>query len=343
MKKYLWISLALVAAVGFAAAPAFARGGGGHGGGGHHGGGHHGGHHGGQHHANHHANHHAGHHHNGNHYHHSHWAHHNRPFSRGWYGRHGGAWGYGWGGWGWGNPWAISTLGATAAWLGVDAADDWGNFAYPANVYTSDNSIDGTIEDDEQAQDDTTVNQQQQQQPQQNQAIAPADQARRLAEAAALARGGATDPAKQTKFLPLGVFTLAPRNQTEASALVQLAVSKDGVVRGSYYDMLTDQDHPVRGAVDKKTGRVAFTFGPQGKVTFETSVRNLTQDRGVVGVNYENGKTSTWTLARYEKEPSENEADDQDEATEGKGSDAERANPTVPETRTQEPARTIQR
>ncbi len=80
MSKAFWLSVALVAVFGFSSAQVMARGGG-HGGG-HHGGGHH--------------THHGFHHH----YHHSNWAHHNRPFSRGWYGRHGGAWGYGWGGWG---------------------------------------------------------------------------------------------------------------------------------------------------------------------------------------------------------------------------------------------------
>jgi hypothetical protein len=294
MKKHLWLILAAVAALGFAATPAMARGGG-HGGGhgGHHGGGHHAHH--SAHHGTHHGGHHANHHHGDHHYHHSHWAHHNRPFSRGWYGRHGGAWGYGWGGWGWGNPWAVTTLGATAAWLGAeDLAGGWGAYSEPATVYTSDDDTSDDADSDEPQTDEATD---------EDATIAPAEQAARRAEAAKLAQSGQSDPPKETAFLPLGVFTLAPRGQAEASALVQLAIAKDGAVRGTYYDLLSDHDHPLRGAVDKKTGRVAFTFGPKGKVTFETTLASLTQEKGSVGVHYENGSSSVWTLARYEKEP----------------------------------------
>ena len=119
---------------------------------------------------------------------------------------------------------------------------------------------------------------------------------------------GKNDPPKDTSFLPLGVFSIAPEGQHEASALVQLAISKAGQVRGTYYDLLTDHDQPIRGAVNKKTQQVAFTFGENGKVTFETSLANLTQPTGAIAAHFENGKTSTWTLARYAKEPSENEA-----------------------------------
>jgi hypothetical protein len=307
MKKQIWLILALAAALGFAATPLLARGGG-HGGG-HHGGGHHGAHHA-AHHGAHHAGHHADHHAHHSHYHHSHWAHDNRPFSRGWYGRRGGAWGYGWGGWGWGNPWAVTTLGATAAWLGAEEfAGGWGAYAEPANVYTSD---DDTPDDEAAGEEPPTEESAENETDAQATEPTPADIAARSAEAAKLATSGQNDPPKETAFLPLGVFTLAPRGQAEASALVQLAIAKDGAVRGTYYDLLSDHDHPLRGAVDKKTGRVAFTFGPRGKVVFETTLASLTQDKGSLGVHYENGKQSVWTLARYEKEPQDDEAAKQD-------------------------------
>lgn len=304
MRKAFWLSLALVAVLGFSVSNAFARGG--HGGGGHHGGGHRGGH--GGHHSHAHSHHHTGHHdHHGfhHHYHHSNWAHHNRPFSHGWYGRHGGTWGYGWGGWGWGNPWAISTFGATAAWLGLEAASPYyGNYgsAPVNNVLTADSEDAGDSEDtvepatsESDAADEST-----------DTVSAPTPE--QVAKATELASSGKQDPPKNTSFLPLGVFSIAPQGQTEASALVQLAVSKDGLLRGSYYDLLTDHDQPIRGTVNKKTQEVAFTFGINGKVTFETTLPNLTQDKGTLAAHFENGKTSNWTLARYEKEPTDEEA-----------------------------------
>jgi hypothetical protein len=315
MRKAFWLSLALVAVFALSASNAWARGG--HGGGGHHGGGHHGGGHHAGHHSHTHS--HTGHHdHHGiHHYHHSNWAHHNRPFSHGWYGRHGGTWGYGWGGWGWGNPWAISTFGATAAWLGLEGATPYyGNYGSVDNVLTSDSeSADepATDETDSTATEPTTSD-------------AADVTPEQVAAATELASSGKQDPPKNTSFLPLGVFSIAPQGQAEASALVQLAVSKDGLLRGTYYDLLTDHDQPIRGTVNKKTQQVAFTFGINGKVTFETSLANLTQEKGSLAAHFENGMTSTWTLARYEKEPTKEAAaedsEGEDSATEDATDDA---------------------
>ncbi len=323
MNKVLGFLLAVVAVLGLSTAQVLARGGGhggGHHGGGHHGGGHHGGH---SHHGNH-SHHHTGHHshthsHHGDHhhYHHSNWAHHNRPFSHGWYGRHGGAWGYGWGGWGWGNPWAVATFGATAAWLGLDAVEPYyGNYGTVDNYLTSDETTEP--EGDDSANDnagENTAADTQSNEPEENQSTEtetglPPITPDQIAAAKQLIAEGKNDPPKDTSFLPLGVFSLAPEGQHEASAMVQLAVSKAGQVRGTYYDLLTDHDQPIRGAVNKKTQQVAFTFGDNGKVTFETSLANLTQQTGAIAAHFENGKTSTWTLARYAKEPSDNEAEE---------------------------------
>jgi hypothetical protein len=285
MQRSLGYTLVLVVVLGCGAIQVLARGGHGGGHGGHHGG-HHSGHRGHQGHHRHVNNHHASH----FAHHHSHWANHNRPFSRGWYGRHRGAWG---GGWGWGNPWNIATWGTTAAWLGLGAAAPaWGGYG-PTNttIYDTDN-------DDLNAPDSQLAG---------GQNLSPEALAKESAAARTLAAKGATEPANDDKFMPLGIFTLAPENQTEASAMLQLAVSKQGVLRGSYYDLLSDVNHPIRGSVDKQSQRVAWTFGPQGKVTFQTALPVLTEPSGPVAVHYENGQTRQWVLARYEKEPSDND------------------------------------
>jgi hypothetical protein len=140
--------------------------------------------------------------------------------------------------------------------------------------------------------------------------LSPEALAAESAAARELAAKGTTEPGQDEKFMPLGVFTLAPENQSEASAMLQLAVSKQGVLRGSYYDLLSDVNHPIRGSVNKKTQHVAWTFGPQGKVTFQTALGVLTEPSGPVSVHYENGQTRQWVLARYDKEPSENDPQD---------------------------------
>ena len=310
MVRNLALTLAVAVAVALAANSVMARGGG-HGGGGHHGGGHHGGghhggghhggghhggeHHGGTHHGEHHANHHSSHHHS-DHHHHAHFGNHNRPFSHGWNGNRG----YGWGGWGggWGNVWAPAAFGGAATWLGMEALSPaTGGYAPVDTVYTADQGDEGdenpvAQSDDQDATEENTDNANETAQ----QGPAPSS------EAAALAKNGATDPPKDAKLLPLGVYSIAPRDHTEASAMLQIAVSKDGVLRGSYCDLLSNQDLPIQGAVDKKTQRVAWTVGPKGKVLFETSLANLTQDKGQLSVHYEDGETRPWTIARYATE-----------------------------------------
>lgn len=242
-----------------------------------HGGGHHGGGHHGGHHGNHHSNHHHSHH--GNH-HHAHHGHHG-----GWGGGGWGGWGGGWGGWGagwglgWGAAWAPVAYGTAAAWIGSPET---------TTVYTSDTAADDT-------QDDVVVDGQ------------DTDATKTLAEQ------GAIDPAQDAKLLPLGVYTLAPKGQEESTSSVRLALDKNGVLRGIYYDSLGAQGHPIRGAVDKKTQRVAWTVGDNKKVLFQTTLASLTHEKGALTVRDANGNSHPWTIARFEKneneeEPAENDA-----------------------------------
>lgn len=117
-----------------------------------------------------------------------------------------------------------------------------------------------------------------------------------------LAQEGETDLPADDSFLPLGVFALAPQQETDANAIVQLAINHDGIVRGTYVDLLTNQEQSIDGAVDKKTQRVAWRVGDNGSVTFETRLASLTQSTGPVTLHYENGKTREWTLARFEND-----------------------------------------
>jgi hypothetical protein len=115
-----------------------------------------------------------------------------------------------------------------------------------------------------------------------------------------LAQEGETDLPADDSFLTLGVFALAPQQTTDANAIVQLAINHDGIVRGTYVDLLTNQEQSIEGAVDKQSQRVAWRVGDNGSVTFDTRLSSLTQSTGPVTLHYENGKTQEWTLARFE-------------------------------------------
>lgn len=288
MRKLLILAVTLVAAFGVSTARASLfnfRGG--HGGG-HHGGGHHA-HHGAHHHSQHHTGHHV-------HRHVHHAVHHRgeRPFTHGWYAHHHGAWGWRNGAYGWGNPWAFATLGTTAAWLGLTAADDtaWIN---NSTVYTADNDEAAQTPvaetDDETASDAAD-------QP----AVAPSAR-----DATALARTGVNDTLSGAQFLTLGVYTIAPAGEPNATATINLAVTKGGILRGTYCDLKSDQDFSIQGAVDKQTGRVAWTVGPAGREVFETSLADLTQQSGPLAIHGIDGETSEWTIAHYEPLAAEND------------------------------------
>ena len=77
----------------------------------------------------------------------------------------------------------------------------------------------------------------------------------------------------------LGVFALVQGEEKTSNNLFQLAVNKDGVIRGNYYDGVMDTTTPIYGSVDKKTQRAAWTIGKKKDRVFEAGLYNLTQPR----------------------------------------------------------------
>jgi hypothetical protein len=65
----------------------------------------------------------------------------------------------------------------------------------------------------------------------------------------------------------------------DKNMLVQLAVTKDGVISGTVLNQATGATFDVAGSVDKQTQRAAWTYVDETgkKIAMETSVFNLTQ------------------------------------------------------------------
>ena len=74
-------------------------------------------------------------------------------------------------------------------------------------------------------------------------------------------KAGRRSTRRRTTWQPLGVFAMVGEGETKSTNIFQLAVNKDGVIRGNYYNALTDTTEPVYGSVDKKTQRAAWTVG----------------------------------------------------------------------------------
>ncbi len=176
----------------------------------------------------------------------------------GWWGRYPGAWFPG--------RWALATTAwATAAWAvaGPYCGCDSGSAAYydyGQNVTYGD---DGMVYSDGQ----------------------PVAAEEYYDQAAQIADAGQTP--QNEEWLPLGIFAVvASEDQTQTDKIVQLALNKEGVIRGNYHDLLADKVTPVAGAVDKQTQRVALRIEGNDQVLVETGLYNLTNDEAPVLVHF---------------------------------------------------------
>jgi hypothetical protein len=108
------------------------------------------------------------------------------------------------------------------------------------------------------------------------------------------------DP-KTDEFQPLGVFAMVGEGETKSTNIFQLAVNKEGVIRGEYYNATTDTTEPVYGSVDKKTQRAAWTVGERKSPVYEAGIANLTRDETTMMVHYTKDNSQQFTLVRLEK------------------------------------------
>lgn len=108
----------------------------------------------------------------------------------------------------------------------------------------------------------------------------------------------AVQRADDTEWLNVGVFSLAPAGQSDATRLVHLAVSKEGALRGNHYDLLSDDATLIVGSIDKKTLKAAWTIGEKGPAIFEAPLADLQKAKLPVQVRFADGKTSNWQLTK---------------------------------------------
>ncbi len=112
------------------------------------------------------------------------------------------------------------------------------------------------------------------------------------------------DAAAQAEWLPLGVFAVTPDGLNEPSVLVQLAVTKEGIIGGTAFDQKAGASYTVQGTVDKNTQRAvwSYTNDKNNRIMMETSVNNLTQNESTGLVHYSPTDMQTVELVRL-KEP----------------------------------------
>jgi hypothetical protein len=70
---------------------------------------------------------------------------------------------------------------------------------------------------------------------------------------------------------------------------LSLAIDQAGILRGTYYDAVSDTQQNITGKVDKKTQRAAWTIGDKKTPIYETGLVNLTQSQTTVLVHRDAG------------------------------------------------------
>jgi hypothetical protein len=83
-----------------------------------------------------------------------------------------------------------------------------------------------------------------------------------------------------TEWLPLGTFAFTREGVDDSQAMIELAVNKQGVLAGTYYNEATRAARSLKGLIDQTSQRVAIGFadGKNADVVLETGINNLTQD-----------------------------------------------------------------
>ncbi len=116
--------------------------------------------------------------------------------------------------------------------------------------------------------------------------------------------------AEQVEWLSLGVFAVTQEGVDESDMILQLAVSKEGIIGGTAFNETTGVSRPVEGTVDPKTQRAAWTFadGKNTDVVMETGVYNLTQDETTMLIHFGAEQAQSWVLVRLD-EPESEDAD----------------------------------
>jgi hypothetical protein len=112
--------------------------------------------------------------------------------------------------------------------------------------------------------------------------------------------GRQAQAANEEEWLALGVFAMAQGDEETSNHIFQLAVNKQGVIRGNYYDAVTDSTSPVYGSVGKSDQRAAWTVGDRKSPVYEAGIANLTENETTMLVHYGTDRTQQFTLIRIE-------------------------------------------
>lgn len=123
----------------------------------------------------------------------------------------------------------------------------------------------------------------------------------------------------EIEWMPLGVFALSQSDSGESNMAIQLAVSKEGYITGTYYNTTTEASYPLEGQVDNETQRAAWKIASDvadqkeveqlSQIVMETGIYNLTKDQTVALVHFGTDRTEEWLMVRMDPPKEDGEAE----------------------------------
>jgi hypothetical protein len=197
--------------------------------------------------------------------------------------------------------WNAATTANLTNWLGWQAAAAQPMYYnYGSNVaYT-----DGTVYVDQQpvASADSYITQAMSLAQAGIDALSTVAQTNATAASAAASQPSAAPPAYTgPEWMPLGVFAVSPDEKTEPTIFLQLALTKDGVIGGTYENTANNSSKNVAGKVDKSTQRAAWAVTDDNQeMVMEAGIFNLTQPQAPVLIHWGKDKTQTWLMVRMD-------------------------------------------
>jgi len=110
------------------------------------------------------------------------------------------------------------------------------------------------------------------------------------------------EKAADAEWLPLGTFALTREDVEDSQGMIELAINKQGVLAGTYYNEATGASHSLKGTLDQKSQRVAIGFadGQKEDVVLETGIDNLTHDEAPALVHFGTTQTTPVLLVRLQ-------------------------------------------
>jgi hypothetical protein len=105
-------------------------------------------------------------------------------------------------------------------------------------------------------------------------------------------------------WLALGTFSMAVKDdEVDPARVIQLALSKTGLISGTIHNRTSGNTYTVQGRVDKETQRLAFTIGDDRNTVMETGIYNLTQDQTPVLCHFGTSQTQVYMMVRLPEPP----------------------------------------